>query len=36
MLEMLLKAEVAPPGNGLDANSVEPARKMGITVWTIG
>ncbi len=36
MLEILPKAVVACPGNGINANLVDKARKMGISVWTIG
>jgi len=35
MLEILPKALVACPGNGINANLVDKARKMGIPVWTI-
>lgn len=35
MLVALPKAVVACPGNGINANLVDKARKMGITVWAI-
>ena len=35
MLEVLPKAVVACPGNGINANLVDKARKMGISVWAI-
>ena len=35
MLEVLPKAVVACPGNGINANLVDKARRMGIYVWTI-
>lgn len=35
MLDALPKAVVACPGNGINANLVDKARKMGITVWAI-
>lgn len=35
MLETLPRAVVASPGNGINANLVERARKMGIPVWAI-
>ena len=35
MLEVLPKAVVSCPGNGINANLVDKARKMGIYVWTI-
>jgi hypothetical protein len=35
MLEALPKAVIACPGNGINANLVDKARKMGITVWPI-
>jgi len=33
MLDTLPKAVIACPGNGINANLVDKARKMGITVW---
>lgn len=33
MLDTLPKAVIACPGNGINANFVDKARKMGITVW---
>ena len=35
MIEALPKAVVACPGNGINANLVDKARKMGISVWAI-
>ena len=35
MLEALPKAVVACPGNGINANLVDKARKLGISVWPI-
>lgn len=35
MLEVLPKAVVACPGNGINANLVDKARKLGITIWRI-
>lgn len=35
MLEALPKAVIACPGNGINANLVDKARKMGIKVWPI-
>ncbi len=35
MIEALPKAVVACPGNGINANLVDKARKMGICVWAI-
>jgi hypothetical protein len=35
MLEVLPKAVVACPGNGINANLVDKARKMGISVWAL-
>ncbi len=35
MLEVLPRAVVACPGNGINANLVDKARKMGIPVWAI-
>ncbi len=35
MLETLPKAVVSCPGNGINANLVDKARKMGIKVWAI-
>lgn len=35
MLAMLPKAVVACPGNGINANLVDKARKMGISLWQI-
>ena len=35
MLEALPKALIACPGNGINANLVDKARKMGIKVWAI-
>ncbi len=35
MLEAIPKAVVACPGNGINANLVDKARKLGISVWTI-
>jgi hypothetical protein len=35
ILEVLPKAVVACPGNGINANLVDKARKMGISVWAI-
>jgi len=35
MLEVLPKAVVSCPGNGINANLVDKARKMGISVWAI-
>jgi hypothetical protein len=34
-LEALPKAVVACPGNGINANLVDKARKLGIFVWRI-
>ena len=35
ILEALHKAVIACPGNGINANLVDKARKMGIKVWQI-
>ncbi len=35
MLDTLPKAVIACPGNGINANLVDKARKMGITVWKV-
>ena len=35
MLEALPKAVISCPGNGINANLVDKARKMGIAVWSI-
>ena len=35
MLEVLPKAVVACPGNGINANLVDKARKLGISVWAV-
>lgn len=35
LLDTLPKAVVACPGNGINANLVDKARKMGISVWVI-
>ena len=35
LLEMLPKAVIACPGNGINANLVDKARKMGIAIWPI-
>ena len=35
MLDTLPKAVIACPGNGINANLGDKARKMGITVWKV-
>ena len=35
ILEALPKAVIACPGNGINANLVDKARKLGIKVWSI-
>lgn len=36
MLDTLPKAVIACPGNGINANLVDKARAMGITIWHLG
>ena len=36
MLEAMPKAVIACPGNGINANLVDKARKLGLKVWKVG